>query len=191
MGGQRAWCTPRPNLVTDMSLIHVFAALEAAVTDGIIARYAVGGAVAAAFYIEPAATQDLDVFIVFDGASTSGVYTLDPLYRYFRERGALIEGEHLVIADWPVQFLPTTSALVEAALIDAVRMSVDGQAVCVFTEEYLAAIALETGRLKDKLRLLQFLESPTLDLSRLLALIEQYGLMEQWTRFNRLMEENG
>ena len=41
-----------------MSLTHVFAALEAAVTDGIIARYAVGGAVAATFYIEPAATQD-------------------------------------------------------------------------------------------------------------------------------------
>jgi len=44
--------------------------LEAAVADGIIERYAIGGAVGATFYIEPAATQDVDVFVVFDQSAS-------------------------------------------------------------------------------------------------------------------------
>jgi len=32
--------------------------------DGIIDRYAIGGAVGATFYLEPAATFDIDIFVV-------------------------------------------------------------------------------------------------------------------------------
>jgi len=39
-----------------MALLDIFAELEAAVADGIVERYAVGGAVGPTFYIEPAAT---------------------------------------------------------------------------------------------------------------------------------------
>jgi hypothetical protein len=40
------------------------------------------------------------------------------------------------------------------------------EAVRVFTAEHLAAIALQTGRSKDKLRLLQFVESGVLDAAK-------------------------
>lgn len=32
--------------------------------DGVIDRYAIGGAVGATFYLEPAATLDIDIFVV-------------------------------------------------------------------------------------------------------------------------------
>lgn len=34
--------------------------------DGVFAQYAIGGAVAANFYIEPAQTRDVDVFILME-----------------------------------------------------------------------------------------------------------------------------
>ena len=35
--------------------------------DGVIARYAIGGAVGATFYLEPIATLDVDIFVIFRG----------------------------------------------------------------------------------------------------------------------------
>ena len=89
-----------------MALTDIFAELEAAVADGIVKRYAVGGAVGATFYIEPAATQDVDVFVVLD-QSAALLVSLTPIYDYFTARGAVVDHEHLVIAEWPVQFLPS------------------------------------------------------------------------------------
>lgn len=34
-------------------------------TDGVIGKYAIGGAVGATFYLEPSATLDIDVFVSF------------------------------------------------------------------------------------------------------------------------------
>ncbi len=172
-----------------MALLAIFAELEAAVADGIVERYAVGGAVGATFYIEPAATQDVDVFVVFD-QSASQLVSLAPIYDYFTNRGAVVQNEHLLIADWPVQFLPAATPLVDDALVHAVRMTVDGQAVAVLSQEHLAAIALETGRMKDKIRLSQFLASGTFERLRFDALIERFGLTEKWARFVALMEDH-
>jgi len=95
-----------------MALLAIFAELEAAVADGMVARYAVGGAVGATFYIEPAATQDVDVFVVFDQAA-SRLVSLAPIHDYFTKRGAVVQNERLVIAEWPVQFLPAATPLVD------------------------------------------------------------------------------
>ena len=40
-----------------------FAVLNQMVADGIIENYAVGGAIAAVFYVEAFSTEDLDVFV--------------------------------------------------------------------------------------------------------------------------------
>ena len=114
-----------------MALQRIFAELEAALGDGIIDRYAIGGAVGATFYIEPSATQDVDVFVVFNQPATLLV-SLTPIYAYFARRGAVVQDEHLVIADWPVQFLPATTPLVDDALDHAVHMIVEGQPVSRF-----------------------------------------------------------
>ena len=49
----------------------------------------------------------------------------------------------------------------------------------------LAVIALQTGRAKDKARLLQFIESGALDPARFQAIIARHGLREAWQRFEK------
>ncbi len=171
-----------------MALQDIFAELESALTDGIIERYAIGGAVGATFYIEPSATQDVDVFVVFNQLASSFV-SLAPIYAYFTERGAVAQEEYLIISEWPVQFLPPTTPLVEDAIAHPVQMSVDGQRVAVISQEHLAAIALETGRMKDKIRLAQFLASETFDQTRFDALTERFRLTDKWLRFLSLMDD--
>ena len=46
--------------------------------DGIIRAYAIGGAVGAAFYLEPVATLDVDIFVLLEPAPL--ILTLTPIY---------------------------------------------------------------------------------------------------------------
>src|SRR5688572_21885057 len=126
--------------------------------DGIIDCYAIGGAVGATFYLEPVATLDVDVFIAFKPQAGQLLVTPQPIFEYLLARGGTMQGEYVMIAGWPVQFLPAGNPLLEEALTRAVEHDVEGTPVRVFTAEHLAAIALQTGRAKDKARLLQFIE---------------------------------
>src|ERR1035438_3900703 len=94
--------------------------------DGVIDKYAIGGAVGATFYLEPVATLDIDVFVSFQNAADSPLLTFSPIYDYLTARSFKAEKEYIVIAGWPVQFLPPVNALVEAALAQAVATEVEG-----------------------------------------------------------------
>jgi hypothetical protein len=152
---------------------------------GVIERYAIGGAVAATFYLEPVATLDVDVFVEFHTEPGSQMISPEPIFRYLRDRGCTMEGEHIVISGWPIQFLPAGSALLREALAKAVEKDVEGTPARVFTAEHLAAIALETGRAKDKARVLQFIEADAIDLDRLQEILTRHGLGGAWERFER------
>ena len=152
---------------------------------GLIDRYAIGGAVGATFYLEPVATLDIDIFISFKPQTGSLLISPEHLYKYLTERGARIEGEYLIIADWPVQFLPPTGPLVEEALEEAVDVNVEEVRTRVLTAEHLAAIALQIGRPKDKARLLQFLESGTLEVERFQQVLERHALLKVWKKFEQ------
>lgn len=167
-----------------MSIAKVIDIANQMEADGAIERYAIGGAVGATFYLEPVSTLDVDIFVVF--RPSSGILlNMQPIYDYLAVRGWVIQGEYVVIADWPVQFLPSTGPLVEEALAEAVEVDVDGIPARVFTAEHLAAVALQTGRSKDKMRLLQFVESDTLDMNRFLGILERHALLEKWDIFER------
>lgn len=73
----------------------------------------------------------------------------------------------------------------EEALDKAVSGEVGGSPVRVFSAEHLAAIALQTGRAKDKARLLQFVESGVLDASKFEQLVIRHGLADDWEKFGR------
>src|SRR5882762_5359302 len=121
--------------------------------DGVIRCYAIGGAVGATFYLEPVATMDVDVFVSFQAEAGSLLVSPQPIFDYLKMRGGVMEGEYIVVAGWPVQFLPTATPLTMEALEQAVAKDVAGVAARVFAAEHLAAIALQTGRAKDKDRL--------------------------------------
>ena len=167
------------------SISQVIAMINQLEENGVVERYAIGGAVGATFYLEPVATLDVDIFVVFRPDAGSSLLSLQPIFDYLTARGGVIEGEYVVIAGWPVQFLPPTSPLVEEALADAVTVQVEGTPARVFTAEHLAAVALQTGRPKDKARLLQFVESGAIDAERFQAIISRHGLDNRWREFER------
>ena len=69
------------------------------------------------------------------------------------------------------------------ALAQAREYDVAGTPARVFTAEHLAAVALQTGRGKDKARLLQFIEAGVLDARQIQAILERHNLVDRWRRF--------
>ncbi len=162
-----------------------FAVLNQMHADGVIGRYAIGGAVGATFYLEPVATLDVDVFVVLSQASNSPLITLEPLYHYLLPRGYMIEGEYIIIGDWPVQFLPPSGPLEEEAIEQSAEQHVDGIPVWVMTAEHLVCIALRLGRAKDFARILQFIEAGVLDTAKLEPIMIRHGLLDKWENFEK------
>ncbi len=166
-------------------LKDVFAIINSMQAEGVIENYALGGAVAATFYLEPISTLDVDCFVAFRGERGSSLISVKPIFDHLTARGYAVQGEYLVIGDWPVQFLPPTGPLVDEALVEARQMDLDGVAVRIFSAEHLAAIALETGRAKDFARLVQFVDAGALDADRFNGILERHGLRERWQEFER------
>lgn len=167
-----------------MNIKDAIATINRVQADGVIGRYAIGGAVGATFYLEPVTTLDVDIFVGFR-TEPGQLLSLSPIYDYLKARGCTVEGEYIVVAGWPVQFLPPGNPLVEEALAEAVDRDIDGTPMRVFTAEHLAAIALQVGRAKDKARLLQFVEAGTLDAARFQAIVARHGLVDRWRQFER------
>lgn len=158
--------------------------------EGIIERYAIGGAVAATRYIEPIQTFDLDVFVVlpadvFDLPSPSGLVLITPIYTYLTQRGYAPQGEFIVIEGWPVQFLPVYNELVEEALDRAVDVDFGSTPTRVLSAEHLAAIMLDTGRPKDHARLVQFFEHDAVNQAALDDIVSRHGLTARWESFQK------
>lgn len=167
-----------------MNIREAIAMINRLEADGVIGRYAIGGAVGATFYLEPVTTLDVDIFIGFR-TGPGQLLSLAPIYDYLKTRGCTAEGEYIVIAGWPVQFLPPGNPLVEEALAEAAEQDLDGTPTRVFTAEHLAAVALQTGRAKDKARLLQFVEAGVLVPGRFQTIVARHGLTGRWEQFER------
>ena len=158
--------------------------------EGLIGRYAIGGAIAATRYIEPVQTYDLDIFVILP-VEPSGLISLTPIYTYLTQRGHPPQGEGIVIGDWPVQFLPVYDELTEEALTEAVEVKFGSTPTRVLSAEHLAAIMLKTGRPKDHARLIQFFELNALNKAALEEIVARHSLTPQWESFRRrFLEEN-
>jgi hypothetical protein len=149
--------------------------------DGVIGQYAIGGAVGATFYLEPAATVDLDVFVTLPVSGT--LLSLAPIYTYLKARGGVEQDEYIILGGWPVQFLPLADGLDEEAVENSVAVIVEGVGTRIMTAEHLAAIALRTGRAKDHNRVLQFMEQNAVDRKKLRGILERHGLAAKWKQF--------
>ena len=162
---------------------ETLAVIERLHADGVIGRYAVGGAVGATFYLEPMATVDVDIFVLFERAPL--IVTLTPIYEACAKLGYQAEGEAIRIEGWPVQFLAATSPLLEEAVKQAARRESDGLTTRVMTAEHLMAIALQTGRAKDHARLVMFVEAAIADMDRLREILGRHALLEAWAKFEK------
>src|SRR5271166_1595770 len=152
--------------------------------DGVISEYAIGGAVGATFYLAPAATVDLDLFVTLPAEGTL-LISLSPIYEYLKSRGGMEQDEYVVIKEWPVQFLTPGNALQEEGVKQAVSTNVEGVPTRVISAEHLVAIALETGRAKDHTRILQFVEQDAVDREKLKDIVGRHGLSTMWSQFEQ------
>jgi hypothetical protein len=156
--------------------------LNEMVRDGVIEQYAIGGAVAAIFYIEPINTNDLDIFFHVK-EQKSGLDILAPLYSYLANLGYESYGETIEIEGWPVQFLPAFNSLIEEALEDAQEVKFQTTKTRVLRPEHLMAIMLQVGRLKDLVRLSQFVEIGKFQLEKLEGILTRHELLGKWNEF--------
>jgi hypothetical protein len=143
---------------------------------GIIKSYAIGGGIAATYYIEPVLTYDLDVFFL---PVKEGLDELAPIYDFARSRAYAEQAEALLIEGFPVQFIPAYNDLVREAVADPATLKYRGIEANVVKAEFLAAIALQTGRPKDRERVVRLLDSGAVDRVVLDGILKRHGLEEQ------------
>jgi hypothetical protein len=152
--------------------------------EGVIARYAIGGAVGAIFYMEPFLTFDLDVFVLLP-QTAGGLLTLSPIYEALKQRGCEEEGECLLIEGMPVQFLPAYNPLLEEALAESREMRYADTVTRVLRPEHLAAIMVQTGRDKDRQRFSTFMQEAEQDADYLRGVLERHQLTERFNTWKK------
>lgn len=164
------------------------------VARGIIERYAIGGAVAAIYWVEPFDTIDLDVFVLLPPDAPP----LDPLrdiHAELRARGYEFDEEFLVVEGVPVQFLPAEDqhGLRKEALSKAAPIEYAGSSgpvpSWVITPEYLVALALDVHRSKDYERVFRLLSETKTDGSLIRELVSRFALQASWEQFVRRYPE--
>ena len=155
--------------------------LNEMVEQGIIADYAVFGAVAQMRYTEAVVTLDADILVAVTEPDKLDV--LGPIYAFCRERGYLPEGEAIRVGDWPVQFIPAFSKLTREAIRDAEIGDLDGIPLRVIRADYLTVIALSVGRAKDFARVLALREAGAVNDKEISDLAMRHNLTSEWKLF--------
>lgn len=156
-------------------------AVERMKRDGVIAEYAIGGAMALVFWTEPVPTFDLDVFVLLTGETTLLV-SLDPICRWAAANGYRADGEHILIEGIPVQFIPSHNPLADEAIAEAATLEHEGAPVRVMRPEHLIALYLEpSARTAKRLqRVAVLLEEAAVDTDRLDRILRRYNLERPW-----------
>jgi len=160
--------------------------IEEITRRGVIKAYAIGGGIAATYYIEPVLTYDLDIFFI---PAKEGLDVLAPIYEYAKERGFSTQAESILIEGFPVQFIPAYNDLVREAVENASTLKYRDVEAKVVTAEYLAAIALQTGRAKDRERVIRLLEEADIDRTVFDRILESFGLAEKFKKLEQQFHE--
>jgi hypothetical protein len=155
--------------------------LEQLLSEGIVSRYAVGGATAAGFHGEPLATRDVYVFVFLDPPDGSMLVSLDPVFRRLGELGFNeFEEEGLLIHGFPVQFLSAAPGLEAEAVEQAMIVEWEDHRLRIMRPEHLAVIALTVGRPKDRARLVYLVELPDFNTESFRQILTRYQLFDRW-----------
>ena len=169
---QRPLSQRHPNKMANepsaIPLADVLRAANELVSAGVIEDYALGGALAAIYYVEPFTTYDADIiFVPKDKTLSAGI---PAIYSHLQSKGWRVEREHLVVNDFPVQFL-AASGLTEEAVRNAKPIEYEGVPAKVFRPEYISV-----GRHKDLARIEQLMTHAKIDKTLLEDILRRYKL---------------
>jgi hypothetical protein len=156
-----------------LPLALVFRGANSLRASGFIEDWALGGPLAAIYYVEPFTTYDADIFFIpSDKGLSAGI---PAIYTHLQTQGWKIEREHLVVGGFPVQFL-AAAGLTEEAVREAETVEFEGVPARIFWAEHIVAIAASVGRQKDKARIEQMLQQTELDKSYLEKILQRHKL---------------
>ncbi len=144
-------------------------------------KYAIGGGIAAIFYIEPVTTFDLDIFIILK--QESKLISLTTIYDWLIKKGYKTEKEQIIIEGVPVQFIPVYNELVMDAVINAEKKEYGETDTFVISKEYLFALMLQTNRPKDRDRMHKFFEQVDFSENELKKILMKFQLTESYNKF--------
>lgn len=158
------------------NFLQAVLAIKSLESEGIISSYAIGGAMAQAFWSEPTPTFDLDVFIMVE--ATHPLAPLSEIYSWASRHGYEQKAEHIFVASVPIQFLPVHSRLAEEAVQKAAELSYLDETVRVMRPEYLIALSLEPSArtMKRLARVGILLESAPVDRDLLQRILSEHNL---------------
>jgi hypothetical protein len=164
---------PMHEPLSNIPLAEVLRSSNALVAAGLMENWALGGALAAIYYVEPFSTYDADIFFIpSDKGLSAGI---PAIYAHLQAQGWNIEREHLLCHGFPVQFL-AASGLTEEAVRDAECFAFEGVPARVFRAEHIVAVAARVGRQKDKARIEQLLQQADMDQTRLENILQRHKL---------------
>ena len=158
---------------SNIPLFEVLRAANDLMAGGLIEDWALGGALAAIYYVEPFTTYDADIFFIpADKGLTAGI---PAIYAHLQAQGWRVEREHLLVRGFPVQFL-AAQGLTEEAVREAERTDYEGVPARIFRAEHIIAIAASVGRPKDKARIEQLLQQADVDKIKLENILQGHKL---------------
>ena len=158
---------------SNIPLADVLRAANDLVAAKLIEDWALGGALAAIYYVEPFTTYDADIFFIpTDKGLTAGI---PAIYAHLQAQGWQVEGEHLLLRGFPVQFL-AASGLTDEAVREAQPIEFEGVPAKVFRAEHIIAIAASVGRHKDLARIEQMFQQADVDKTRLENILQRHKL---------------
>jgi hypothetical protein len=162
-----------PESSSNIPLADILRASNELVAKKLIEDWALGGALAAIYYVEPFTTYDADIFFIpIDKGLTAGI---PAIYEHLQALGWKVEGDHLLAGGFPVQFL-AAEGLTEEAVREAERVEFEGVPAKVFRAEHIVAIAASVGRQKDKARIEQMIQQTDIDNARLETILTRYRI---------------
>jgi hypothetical protein len=112
----------------------------------IIVDYALGGGIAAKYYVNPPATKDIDFFVIVNDLSIS---FMGPIYAYMLQHGAKFVGHLFKYNNTIIDIIPAMNELIVEAVKKADIANINNVSVRIVNPDYLAAIALQVERPKD------------------------------------------
>lgn len=149
---------------------------------GLVKDYAIGGGVAAYRYIERP-TKGLDVFIIFSLKKV--LIDFSSIYAYLKSKGySKWAGQWLLIEGYPTEFIPAKDLEAEA-VSKSLSITYEGIKAKVMSPEYLIAISLKVGRIKDKNRVRLMLDEARIDKKLLMSILSKYNLMDKLHEIER------
>jgi len=156
----------------DDALLVVIKVMNKLKKEGVVLDYAIYGDMAVMKYTELVFTTGLDIIVSFE---QSPLINLTPIYDEFKKLGYQRKVQHIIVEDFPVEFMVADELELEA-IENANIVSVGGIKTKILKPEYLIALSVKAGRTKDRMKIDLLLSQVTIDVTKLKDVLVRYSL---------------